>query len=843
MITIKRSTLRRLIASTLLAAVVCAQAGAVSVWTEHNDNSRTGQNLAETALTPYNVNANQFGALFHYVLDDQTYSQPLYMPALTMSVDGKAHNVIFVATVNNSVYAYDADSNAANGGNPLWKVNLTPAGARPPTAGDMSAIGACGGGYRDIAGNMGIIGTPVIDQSTGTLYVIARTVEGGTHVQRLHAINITNGAEKFGGPVVISGSVSGVTFNPQINNQRTALALVNGTVYAGWSSHCDNGPYHGFVMGFNASTLARTSIWSSTNSSGGQGGVWQGGQGVTADGANNLYLMTGNGSWDGGGNLGESFVKLSPALGTLDYFTPSNWANLNGGDTDLGAAGVIGIPGTTYVFGGGKQGMVYLVNTANMGHEHATDSVVQEFQATFPTSGASGHIHGGPVYYNNGAAQYVYLWGENDQLRAFQFNGTFNSTAVATSAMKAPTMNTGMPGGFLSVSGNGAANGVVWALTPYNADANQATVQGILHAFIANPMFGQMTEIWNSKQNTARDDFGNFAKFTYPTVANGKVYLSTFGTAASASGQLWVYGKIGANVANLGSGNYTFTPQCSTGSRLDANGQGTGNGTKVQIWQANGAAAQTWTVTNQGNSLLKIQPSYALGLAIDVSGGGTANGTVAQLWADNGSPAQRWIAYNSIFGNYVFTPWCSPSSALDVSGAGTANGTQVQIWQQNGGTAQNWQLTAVGGVPNYVGLHQLTPQAATGSRLDDNAAGTTNGNKVQIWAYNGSAAQQWNFATTGVTPAGNYNLAVNLGPYCLQAGGTVSGTATQLWACNGAAAQSWKIVNGVTAGTAQLQPASAPTLCLNDQGSGTANGTTVTTSTCNNTGAQQWAIN
>src|SRR3569833_1262225 len=297
MITIRTSTALRLLTSTMLAAMACASAGAVSVWTEHNDNSRTGQNLAETVLTPYNVNMNQFGALFHYTLDDQSYSQPLYASGLTMSVDNAVHNVVFVTTVNNSVYAFDADSNGANGGNPLWKVNLTPAGARPPNIGDADAQGACGGNYHDFAGNYGIVGAPVIDTSTNTLYVIARTVENGTFVQRIHALSLNSGAEKMGGPQVISGSVSGVTFNPQLNNQRTALALVNGTVYAGWASHCDNGPYHGFIIGFNASNLARTGIWSATNSGGGQAGIWQGGQAVTADAANNLYLMTGNGSF------------------------------------------------------------------------------------------------------------------------------------------------------------------------------------------------------------------------------------------------------------------------------------------------------------------------------------------------------------------------------------------------------------------------------------------------------------------------------------------------------------------------------------------------------------------
>ena len=515
-----------------------------AVWTEHNDNGRTGQNLVESILTPSNVNQTQFGKIFSYNIDDQSYGQPLYMPNLTMSVDNTSHNVVFVTTVNDSVYAFDADSGAANGGKPLWKVSLEPAGARPPNVSDADSEGACGGAYTDFTGQYGIVGTPVIDTTTDTLYVVARTVEAGAFIQRLHALSLTSGTEKFGGPVVISGSYGGVNFDPMLNNQRPALALVNGNVYIAWSSHCDNGAYHGFLMGYSASTLQQTSIWSSTNSNGGQGGIWQGGQGVTSDGVN-VYLMTGNGTWDGSGNFGESFVKLNSALSVLDYFTPSNYNSLNGGDTDLGSAGCLGIPGTSLVFGGGKQGMVYLVNTGNMGHENSTDNVVQEFQATFPQNGGTGHIHGGPVYFDSANGQFIYLWGENDYLHVFQFNnGTINSTPVANSTMLAPMSNVGMPGGFLSISANGNQDGIVWAYTPYNGDANHGTVEGILHAFDAVNFTGTtLNELWDTQQNATRDGLGNFAKFTYPTIANGKVYISTFGSTSTGSGQLVAYGE------------------------------------------------------------------------------------------------------------------------------------------------------------------------------------------------------------------------------------------------------------------------------------------------------------
>ena len=570
------------LATAGLVATIAIQAyGAPTIWTQHNDNSRTGANTAETVLTPANVNSSTFGKLWTVNLDDESYSQPLYVPGVV--VGGVSHNVVYVTSVNNTVYAIDADTGAQ-----LWTVNLSNGGT-VPNIGNMSALGACGGNYADFAGKFGIVGTPVISTTTNSIYVIARTIDGGTYNQRLHMLNLATGGEQAGSPVVISANANGVNFDPLYNNQRTGLALVNGVVYAGWSSHCDNGPYHGFIIGFNANTLARVSAWAATGSNGGQAGIWQGGEGVTADGSNNLYLMTGNGSFDGSTNFGESAVKLSTATGLnlTDYFTPNNWGSLNGADADLGSAGLLGIPGTTYVFGGGKQGMVYLLNTANMGHENGTDQVVQEFQATFPSGGNSGHIHGGPVYFNTGSAQYVYLWGENDFLRAYQFNGTnFNTNAVGLSSMRSPVSNTGMPGGFLSVSSNGTSNGIVWALTPYNANANNATVAGILHAFNAVPSGGTLTELWNSKQNAARDDFGNYAKFTYPTVANGKVYIATFGSQLAGTGTLVAYGAVSAPVE----GPYGGTPAAIPGTVQAENYDTGGQGVAYNVTTVNGSA-------------------------------------------------------------------------------------------------------------------------------------------------------------------------------------------------------------------------------------------------------------
>jgi len=230
-----KTRLKFLAAASIASAALASTAYAIpSVWTQHNDNSRSGDNLSETVLSPSNVNSSTFGKLYTVSLDDESYGQPLYIPGVV--VGSATHNMVFATTVNNSVYGVDADSGAQ-----LWHVNLTPSGASVPTAANMSALGACGGSYHDFAGKIGIVGTPVISTTTNSLYVVARSIESGAYVQRLHMLNLATGAEQSGSPVVISGSASGVTFNPQLNNQRPALALVNGVVYIAWSSQCDFG--------------------------------------------------------------------------------------------------------------------------------------------------------------------------------------------------------------------------------------------------------------------------------------------------------------------------------------------------------------------------------------------------------------------------------------------------------------------------------------------------------------------------------------------------------------------------------------------------------------------------
>ena len=510
----------------------------ISVWTHHNDNARSGANLSETVLNTTTVDPNRFGKLFSYPVDDDIYTQPLVVAGVSIAGKG-THNVVYVATQNDSVFAFDADNNSDSNAQPLWHVDLT--GQKPgvtPVPVDEVAGGTSGNIRRP--GNIGIMGTPVIDLLSNTMYLVARTKESGAYVQKLHALDIGSGREKFAGPVTIQASVPGngdgsgtVTFDPKIQNQRAGLALANGNVYIAWGAHDDIGPYHGWLMSYDAATLQQLGVFCTTPD-GQQTGIWQSGQPPSIDTAGNVFVMTGNGTFDGTRNFGESIVKLDSKLtAVLNWFAPDNWSDLNAADEDLGSAGVLLIPGTTSVIGGGKSGTFFLLDTANMGHTQVNNNqITQHFQAT-----GGGHIHGGPVYWNSPAGGRMYVWGEKDTLKAFAFDGTrFNETPVSESTFNAPP---GMPGGFLSISAAGrlAGSGIVWAALPALLDAENLVVSGVLRAFDASDL---SHELWNSRANTARDDLGNFAKHVPPTIANGHVYMASF------SNQLNVYGLLTA---------------------------------------------------------------------------------------------------------------------------------------------------------------------------------------------------------------------------------------------------------------------------------------------------------
>jgi uncharacterized repeat protein (TIGR03806 family) len=541
---------RFLFAVSVACSVVAARAD-VAILTHHYDLAHTGANLQETALTTNNVNTNTFGLLYTRPVDDQIYAEPLVMT--NVNIPGKGvHNIVIVATVNDSVYAFDADDASVTA--PYWTNSfINPPNIVPPTHSDLSAIGACGGNYVDFSGNMGIVGTPTIDPATGTIYLVARTKESGTFVQRLHALDITTGQDRQT-PVVITatylgtgaGSVGGViTFDPERQNQRCGLSLINGVVYIAWSSHCDLGPYHGWIIGYDASTLARVVVFNDTPN-GSDGGLWMSDDSLAADTNGNIYLSTGNGSVDtaGGPNRGESFLKLVRNGGSLtvaSWFTPYNFQTLENGDIDLGSGGFLLIPGTSLAFSGGKQGVCYLVNRDNMGgltpvSVGSDTNVIQHFSVT------TDQVHGGMVWWDVGTNSYGYIWPASTFLQQYRFDRSTNKFVLPTFAQSPTAAPGGQPGGLLAVSANSsnAGSGILWAVHQMNGDANHNILPGILHAYDAQNV---SRELWNSQQISSRDGMGNFAKFVPPTVANGKVYLATF------SGQLDVYGLAAGWVA------------------------------------------------------------------------------------------------------------------------------------------------------------------------------------------------------------------------------------------------------------------------------------------------------
>ncbi len=507
----------------------------VDVLTQHNDPGRTGANLNETILNTTNVNIRTFGKLFTRPVDGQIYAQPLYVSSLNIAHKG-VHDVVFVATMHNSVYAFDADNPTASA--PLW--HLTLGASIPVTNADF---GGKYGAYHDIKVEIGIVSTPVIDLASNTIYVLTSNRDGdGRYVHRLHALDLATGAEKFGGPVETQGSVPGtgvdsvggrVTFNNKQQLQRPALLLANGRVYVAFGPYADTDPYHGWILAYDARTLRRVAIFNVTPN-GGAGGIWQSGWGPAADENGNVYVSTSNGDWNadrGGPNYAQSIIKLGADLTVEDWYTPWDVAS-KADDQDLGSTGVMLIPGTDLLFSGDKYPNFYVLNRDNLGHfnPHGDTQIVQRFEAM------KGPIQGGVAFWNGPTGAQVYVWSAFDSLKAFRLDGgKFLTTAASQITSTIPLAD--LPGCMLSVSANGnaAGSGIVWALCPHNGDASISTADATLRAFDASDL---SKELWNSGQDPARDDVGRWAKFNAPTIANGKVYVPTF------SGYLAVYGLL-----------------------------------------------------------------------------------------------------------------------------------------------------------------------------------------------------------------------------------------------------------------------------------------------------------
>ncbi len=593
---------------------------AVSVLTQHNDNVRSGANLEEKKLNTSNVNVNQFGLVASRDVDGRIYAQPLYVPGITIA--GKIKNVVYVATMHNWVYAFDADDLSPAAG-PLWKRQVDP---------NPVPSRFYGQNYHDISNNnddpIGILSTPVVDPGANTIYLVAASFDpaalAGPNPQNafkqlLFALDLSTGNPRAStagssNPVAIAGSVAGVgyrdanevndgvavhksangatvdvtvankgltvtdaaggnvVFSPMQHMQRPGLLLLNGLLYIAFGSHGDFDPYHGWVFAYDAATLKQRGAFCATPG-GAKAGIWQAGEGPVGDAAGNVYFGTGNGDSNpaavGGPNLGESFIRLRAGAASLDldaFMTILQDATDPVFDDDLGAASPTILP-DGFLVGGGKDGNFYLLDPSKMKRSGDGTALVQQFLATrgrgsrakvFGNDGkevSTHHIHGSPVTYDSSnQGVLVYVWGENEVLRAYQYDPATHTfpgqpnkrnlegVSIAIGSMYASNdqrARNGMPGAMLALSADAkqAGTAILWASLPQFGDANKGSVNGVLTAYDATRFDnqGRFVQIWHSHQNP-NDDPGIFAKFCCPTIADGKVFLATF------SNKLRIYG-------------------------------------------------------------------------------------------------------------------------------------------------------------------------------------------------------------------------------------------------------------------------------------------------------------
>lgn len=567
------------------------------------DASVSGATLSETTLNTANVIPGRFGLAFKLAVDDNIMAQPLYVPRVT--IRGTVHRVLFVATMSDSLYAFDADF----GGAPLWNINLATAVGATPVPIARFAYSA----NKAIIGNLGILGTPVIDLSSNTMYAVACTLENNTLVYRLHAVDITSGALRPGSGVVIAGVYGTMTFDARNQLERVSLVLAGGNVVFGFAAlplESTANLYSGWIMAYDKSSLTQSGIFATITRGNGGGGVWQSGRPPMVDASGYVYVLSGNGyggtGYDGVNNFSESVLKLDPShgLALIDWFTPSNWSALDAGDLDLSSSGAMLVPGTARLVAGGKTGVLYLLNTAALGKNTANDSgAIQKLQVS------SFELRGGPVYWQRSAAHggpLLYDWGADDAVKAFAFNG---ATFATSPSSQGTISHQNWPGGILTLSADGSTpgTGVLWAtVATSSGDENNPPVPGALYAFDASNV---ATELWDSNMDAPRDSLGNFAKFVPPLVANGRVYVATW------SKQVAVYGMLPPAVTRVAptTGPTTgATPVTLTGTNFVGGSRVTFGGaaaTSVVVASATQINADTPPHTAGTVSIVVISPN------------------------------------------------------------------------------------------------------------------------------------------------------------------------------------------------------------------------------------------
>ncbi|MFZ4700632.1 MAG: RICIN domain-containing protein [Candidatus Methylumidiphilus sp.] len=753
----------------LIAANICA---AVSVLEGRNDRYRTGANTQETLLNTANVRPATFGLLYSYAVDGDIYAQPLYVP--NVNTASGVRNVLYVATMNDVAYAFDADSNQT-----IWTRDFRdPArGITPSTRWDPLK--------NSDHGVAGIWSTPAIDATTQTMYLVTKTLEPTTppsaqkaYVHRLYALDLATGADKTP-PVVITATYKGVSLDQYRNNQRPGLALLNGQVIICFGL-ADPNDTHGWVLAYDAATLEQKSVFATTTLSG--GGIWASGRAPAIDDNGKLIVFTGNGhrrvadGYDGVTNFVESVLRLDPAngLALMDWFTPDNWPTLEFGDLDLGGSGPTILPGTGYIVGGGKEGRMYVIDPNNMGKlQKGNPQLVQSWVG-------KGHIMGGPVIWDRTAAGGVltlYHWGESDNLRAYRFNGhTFDLVNVKRGNYYIDQH----PGGILSLSSNGtqAGTGIVWALGSQLGNAYLAPKQGILLAYDASDV--SKPAIWTSRMQHS-DDTLAFAKFTPPTVANGKVYVATF------SNKVLAYGLL--PTPRTKSQYVQFVSRVG-GKYLEVAGGSQSPGSRVQLNAASGMSRQTWERTFFPDWTWRMK-SVPAKLNLDIGPGQLAGNQVTLSNTDN-PDTQGWGQFPTNNG-YVKIVSKKTGLALTVSDPLGANGAAVLAMPQNGGVTQDWMVV-------------LTYEAGI-TECDTSTVQIRGNSQYDVFPYLGLAANGVSVMTNVRQPNNtqNWNLSVPLdGYYRLQAasnsllldildGGQSEGGPLVVNQANGALPQNWQI--------------------------------------------------
>jgi uncharacterized protein YjdB len=539
------------VSGSAAATVTVVSTSAVTIPTWHVDNSRSGLNAKETTLTPTNVTSSSFGKLFSYLVDGYVYGEPLVVANVT--INGASHNVLYVATEYDSVYAFDADNGSQT---PLWKTSLLQAGELPLSNAPIQPW-------------QGITSTPVIDTTTNTIYVVSvQKATGGNGTFRLNALDITTGAQKLGGPVTITASVPGTNSSGNGTTvtlttaclQRSALLEADGNIYIGIGG-CPTG----WMLAYNATTLKQVAIWNASPNLNGEGtyasagGIWMGSGGPVADSSGNIYVTTGNGPWDGQTAWSDSVIRFNSTLQIQDYFTPSTYQYMDCADSDLAAGGLLLIPGSTTLVSAGKMGKIYLNNASNLGHENSTDSGAEQelwfepdLSAPYSascTDSAGTHttdvnafeIYGTSAYFNS----YLYLGisptvsSTVAPIRQFKWDPT--ALTLTAGAYTSPNNTENTRGTTPFISANGAADGIVWAILDGVPLQQGTPTAATLYAYDADN-FPNM--VYNSGQKSA-DAAGYSIKFTSPVVVNGKVYISTghdLTTVSNPQGEIDVYG-------------------------------------------------------------------------------------------------------------------------------------------------------------------------------------------------------------------------------------------------------------------------------------------------------------